>query len=174
MNKGNKFCNSTIPNFWQKSQPNGDRRENCVIMNNNDFGDLNCEVGCCGACETDKTLVFVMRGLCKDSKFDTHYGWLGELSKGNKYSFRGFSNSFLYWDHEHQYWKIEQNNDPSIYAISEMTIGPYPFGRNTWHFYNDSAACMTKSNKVEDNIYKDEVNFNSCPKSMFNCDDGTW
>ena len=143
-------------------------------MNYNDFIDLNCESEGCGACEIDKTPVFVMRGLCKDSNFDYHYGWTGELSNGEKYNFRGFSNSFLYWDDENQYWKIEQNSNPSIYAISNNTVGPYPIGTNKWYFFNDNIACINSRNKILENVYVEDINLSSCNSNQFNCHDGTW
>ena len=110
--------------MWQKSEPNGDRNENCATMNSNDFVDVPCSYPNCGACEIGKTPVFIIRGICDDSQFDNHYGWTGEFSEGEKYTFRGFSNSFLYWDNENNYWKLEHNTNPTIYAICNKTVGP--------------------------------------------------
>ena len=118
-----------IPNMWRKSEPNGDSEENCASMINNDFVDVPCIWNDCGACEIGKTPVFIIRGICDDSQFDNHYGWTGEFSEGEKYTFRGFSNSYLYWDNENNYWKLEHNTNPSIYAICNNTIGPYPIGK---------------------------------------------
>ena len=117
--------------MWQKSEPNGDRSENCVSINpaSKHFVDSSCDKNNWGACEIDKTPVFVIRGICKYSQFDNHYGWTGEFSEGEKYTFRGFSNSFLYWDNEKSYWKLEHNTNPSIYAICNKTAGPYPIGK---------------------------------------------
>ena len=115
--------------MWQKSEPNGDRNENCVTIDqsfNSNFVDFPCKMNNCGACEIDKTPVFVIRGICKDSQFDNHYGWTGEFSEGDKYTFRGFSNSFLYWDNEKKYWMLQAN--PWVYAICNKTVGPYPIG----------------------------------------------
>ena len=175
MNKGNTICNGTIPNFWHKSQPNGDRKENCAAMRKefNDFYDIPCDFKKCGACEIDSSPVYIIRGLCKDSKFDQHYGWTGEFSVGDKYKFQGFSKSYLYWDEGNSYWKLEDNKDPSIYAICNTTKGTYPFGTNKWHFFNDT-PCITEENKVLDNVYVQDISFSSCTKSMFNCNDGTW
>ena len=174
MNGGSTLCKSTIPNLWKKSEPNGDRIENCVVIEY-DFIDVDCNYKACGACEIDKTIVFAMRGLCKNSKFDVHYGLIEELSYHDKYAFRGFADSFLYWDHQNKYWKLEGNyTDSSVYAISNNTVGPYPIGTNKWYFFNDNTACITEKNKVGDNIYVEEINFSSCSESMFNCYDGTW
>ena len=76
----------------------------------------------------DRTPVFVIRGICDNSQFDNHYGWTGELSDGEKYNFRGFSTSFIYWDNNNKFWKLEHNNNPSLFAISNNTVGPYPIG----------------------------------------------
>ena len=118
--------------MWEKTEPNGDRYENCASIKpefNSNFIDLSCKWKECGACEIDKTQVFVIRGICEDSQFDNHYGWTGEFSEGEKYTFRGFSNSFLYWDNEKNYWKLEHNTIPSVYAICNQTVGPYPIGK---------------------------------------------
>ena len=62
----NSIENETIPNFWRKSEPNGNRAENCVAMTQEfDFIDIDCERQFCGACELDVTPVFVIRGICK-------------------------------------------------------------------------------------------------------------
>ena len=117
--------------MWQKSEPNGDRSENCVSINpaSKSFVDSSCDKTRWGACEIEKTQVFFTRGICKHSQFDNHYGWTGEFSEGKKYTFRGFSNSFLYWDNAKSYWKLEHNTNPSIYAICNKTVGPYPIGK---------------------------------------------
>ena len=117
--------------MWDKSQPNGDRNQNCVSMgpySDYNFGDEACEHNLCGACEIDKTPVFVIRGICEE--FDNHYGWTGEFSEGDKYTFRGFSNSFLHWDDKNDYWKLEHYTNSSVYAICNKTVGPYPIGKN--------------------------------------------
>ena len=114
--------------MWHKSEPNGDENENCAVMNSNEFEDNHCDANFCGACEIDKTPVFIIRGICKYSQFDNHYGWTGEFSEGDKYTFRGFSTSFLYWDNEKSYWKLQHNTNPSIYAICNKTVGSYLIG----------------------------------------------
>ena len=129
----NNDIGSTIPNMWQKNQPNGFRNQNCVAIGpiwNNAFGDERCDnTNFCGACEIDKTPVFVIRGICRYSQFDNHYGWTGEFSEGEKYTFRGFSNSFLYWDNGNNHWKLEHNTNPLTYAICNTTVGSYPIGK---------------------------------------------
>ena len=169
MNEGSTFCKSMIPNLWKKSEPNGDRIENCVAIDYSDFIDLDCEYQGCGACEIDKTLIFVMRGICKSSKFDVHYGLIEELSYHDKYAFRGFADSFLYWDHIGFYWKLEKNSDSSIYAISNSTVGPYPIGTSKWYFFND-VGC---GDGLQD-TYEAKISFTSCEDDKFNCHDGTW
>ena len=53
-NINNKFSGPSIPNLWQKSEPNGDRAENCVAINTNDFVDVPCNFNDCGACEINQ------------------------------------------------------------------------------------------------------------------------
>ena len=60
-------------------------------------------------------------------------------------------------------------SDLSIYAISNETKGPYPFGEQTWYFFEDAVdACGA------DKIYKAQLSFSSCDENAFNCHDGTW
>ena len=63
MNGGSTLCKSTIPNLWKKSEPNGDRIENCVVIEY-DFIDVDCNYKACGACEIDNTIVFATPCLC--------------------------------------------------------------------------------------------------------------
>ena len=46
-------------------------------------------------------------------------------------------------------------------------------GTNKWYFYNDH-ACINEENKVDNNIYVEDINFSPCGQNDFNCFDGTW
>ena len=162
-----------IPNFWYESEPNGDKRENCVVLGNDlgHFYDFFCGKLHCGICDIGTAPIFTMRGLCSESKFDFHYGWNGEIDEenNNKIFFRGFSKSSLFWDPQHWHWRLEHNSNSSIYAINNSSKESYPFGTHKWYVFND----MGCGDGLQ-NTYVAEISFTSCQETMFNCHDGTW
>lgn len=159
--------------FWQHSEPNGDSKENCgVLTDGYQMIDDSCLKGKCPICDIGTTPIFQLRGLCEETKFNKYYGWTGERSVGEKYNFRGFSSSFLYWDDAIKLWKLEDTKNASIYAATNGSRDGYPMGTNWWYFYNDT--CTNEGDKVSDNIYKVEISFSYCQENTFNCEDGTW
>ena len=73
--------------FWYPAEPNGYERENCAVFGNS-FMDVFCGRKYCGICDIGAPPTFVLRGLCKRSKFHDHYSWTGHLSEGDKYTFQ--------------------------------------------------------------------------------------
>ena len=160
--------------MWKNSEPNGDRRENCAVLEADHFNDLNCGALNCGLCDINSAPIFVLRGLCSDTIFDLHYGWTGEITGGtNKYNFRGFEKSLLSWNTENNYWKLEANNDPKIYAICNETKGSYPFGSHNWFIHNDT-ACINDHTNPNTNVYSATLSFSACTEDQYNCQDGSW
>ena len=166
-----KLNESDLSNIWYPSEPNGGTKENCVYIYEK-FVDVPCEARKCGICDIAAAPVLSIRGRCQDSKFDSQYSWTGELSVGGKYNFVGFSNSFLFWDDKNNWWKLQNNNDDSVYAISNETGSLYPLGTHFWYFFNDS--CTNEVDMVAPFIYKSKISFTSCKEDKFNCLDGTW
>ncbi len=126
---------------WGGGEPNGDTSENCVLSWKHwALNDLSCEAEICGACNLTASPTFVMRGLfllyavesflmlflglCYGSKFDSDYGWTGEMTEAwsEKYTFRGFSTSLLSWESQHNHWKL------SLYRYNYAQI---------WLFFNN-------------------------------------
>ena len=156
-------------NIWQRSEPNGDEMENCVALTpGNEFTDISCtdtNRPICAICDLGESTIFILRGLCKDSLFDNHYGLNADVTTSEgKYNFRGFSSSFLFWDDVHKLWKITDSKNQSVYATSEGNADGYPMGTNKWNIYND--ACNTKSSI--------KLSFSSCLEDKFNCKNGNW
>ena len=168
--------NETIPKFlWRKSEPNGDRFENCVGFNmfSYDFVDVSCGFEICGICDIANAPTFVLRGLCTNSIFDHHYGWTGDLDQSYKYNFRGFEKSLITWNEDKKYWKLQMISDPTIFAISNETKGPYPFGVNKWYIFND-VTCLNKEIDAKNHVYSTLLSFSACTNEEFNCEDGSW
>ena len=175
-----ELANQSKSILWEKSEPNGIRKENCVALFNYDglFRDAPCNIKYASAiCYSTTTPVFTIRGLCQESVFDLQYSWtgqFGQLSEGKnpKYNFVGDSDSFLYWDEIQKHWKFVKINDNSIYAINNETENIYPFGTHPWYFFNDS--CTNEKENIGENVYLAEIAITTCKEDMFNCRDGTW
>ena len=112
MNDYNVTIQSVGVDLWRKSEPNGDLRENCVLLDGFDFVDVNCNKKFCGICDMGESPILKLRGLCEDTVFDVHYGWTGEFSPNDsdeKYTFQGFSSSSILWDSDKRYFKLSYN-----------------------------------------------------------------
>lgn len=184
MNDANgTFSNSS--DLWRKYQPNGDVSENCVAHFVNDgLHDLICDYGKghCTICNVKQQPIFLMRGLCSDTRHDFQFSWTGEVTTGqfwdqanqltrkwSKYTFSGFVNSFLYYDHNSTEWTLNLNNRPSVYATTKAN---YPFGTHEWYFVND--RCKDEVNYIGNETYKVNISFVMChEEDTFNCADGS-
>ena len=62
MNDYNVTIQSVGVDLWRKSEPNGDLRENCVLLDGFDFVDMNCDKKFCGICDMGASPVFKLRG----------------------------------------------------------------------------------------------------------------
>ena len=62
MNDDNVTMQSVGVNLWRKSEPNGDLRENCVLLDGFEFTDMNCDKKYCGICDMAAAPVFKLRG----------------------------------------------------------------------------------------------------------------
>ena len=170
-----EMANQSKSTLWEKSEPNGKRKENCVaLFNPLDLYDVPCNGNYGTICDMMTTPVFNIRGLCQESVFDLQYTFNGKLSTGKnpRYHFVGDSESFLYWDDIQEYWMIAKINDNSVYAINNETENLYPFGTHPWYFFNDS--CTNEKENIGENVYLAEIAITTCKEDMFNCRDGTW
>jgi hypothetical protein len=166
--------------IWGVGQPNGDTKENCVVLWKEigwRWSDLNCGLKACGVCNIDNIPpTFYLRGLCPGSMFDGLYGWTGEiLDDGEeKFTFRGFTSSFLFWDSSKEYWKLTLYSDSNVYTFCNSTGDSYPFGTQTWYIVNDTCQTINKEDAVDEGIFRSTLSFSSCDENKFNCKDGTW
>ena len=62
MNDRNVTMQSVGVKLWRKSEPNGDLRENCVLLDGFEFVDMNCDKKFCGICDMGASPVFKLRG----------------------------------------------------------------------------------------------------------------
>ncbi len=163
---------------WNPGEPSGDNAENCIeVLQNGAWNDASCFTTTCTACEVPKKPVFVMRGLCPKSNFDSMYAWTRVMipaGSREKYTLRGFSGTFLSWDDiKHQWNLTSTTRNQYVHAFNNETDnhGGYPFGTQNWYFVNDTCDWGIQ---VGPDIFKQEVSLSTCLDHQFNCHDGTW
>jgi hypothetical protein len=102
-------------------------------------------------------------GLCDRTTFDRKYSWAkdGELHEG-MFTFRGYTDTIMFWDSDIGKWKLQSYRDPSVYALANVT--DYPFGTIDWDVYGDK--CHDGNHTVM------SLNINSCNDTEFNCRSG--
>ena len=117
----------------------------------------------------DDTLYFI--GLDHYSVFDRKYtwSWSHEDLVGDRFSFRGYTDSILYYDSYRECWRLELRSNTSIYA---ETGGPeYPFGTRSWDVHNDPG--LSTSAKDLALVQRVELSMHACNETEFNCQDGS-
>ena len=80
-----------------------------------------------------------------------------------RHSFRGYTDSFLYWDVSDYHWRLESTTNSSVFAITEGF--EYPFGTQEWEIHGDTCY----GDKEERHM---QLNINACREKEFNCHDG--
>lgn len=127
-----RFSNNRI---WLKSEPNGDRIENCIGASKDGFYDKTCkdQARMWSLCQLQELPIFRLRGLCHKAGFDTDYAWTGELTKKDRFTFQGFSKSFISYDAGAEMWKLSDISSSEIFATTYGT-DKYPLGKNLWIF----------------------------------------
>ncbi|CAM6054348.1 unnamed protein product [Sphagnum tenellum] len=148
---------------WYYGEPNGDTMENCGVVSIgwNMWNDVTCDVLLCGFCDLERAPDIQIRGLCKESLFNTKYSWTRTFMNG-RHSFRGYTNTLMSWDTNITMWRLQIYDRPNTYATVNMT--EYPLGTNTWDIYGD--------NCFDSNHTAMLLNVNACNDSEFNCLDG--
>jgi hypothetical protein len=104
---------------------------------------------------------FLIQGLCPNSKFDNQYSWTWSMFN-DRHSFRGYTNTFLFWDKENSQWTLQLYSNSSIYAT--LNEYDYPFGDRTWSIHGEPC--------YEYESVEVMLNINSCNEFEFNCQDG--
>ena len=148
-------------------EPNGDVIENCAVLRRQGtWNDLFCTAKTCATCLLESTPVFQMRGLCIGTAFDFDFGWTGSWeSSSEKYSFRGFSKSFIEWNNQKSEWNMTLYHDKSIYAVCTDCDNKYPFGTHNWQFFNETCK--------DENVDNVTISFSGCNNEEYTCKDGT-
>ena len=120
VNNGSKLTDSNFAP-WAPGQPNGDSVESCgmVFGARDSWNDVRCDITeYCGFCELDQAPDLNIRGLCKGSKFDHQYSWTWSFVN-DRHSFRGYTNTRLYWNVDIKKWQLDLYSTDEIYATSD-------------------------------------------------------
>ncbi|CAM6054349.1 unnamed protein product [Sphagnum tenellum] len=163
VNNASDVLKSTDFQPWYYGEPNGDTMENCGVVSIgwNMWNDITCDVLICGFCDLERAPDIQIRGLCKESLFNTKYSWTRTFMNG-RHSFRGYTNTLMSWDPNITMWRLQIYDRPNTYATVNIT--EYPLGTNTWDIYGD--------NCFDSNHTAMLLNVNACNDSEFNCLDG--
>lgn len=114
---------------------------------------------------------FKIRGLCKETKFDTDFSFISLREKGRRFHLAGASHSKMKWTGKLEDWKMWSEEDGNITATILNNTQAYPFGFRVWNFQND--VCQN-GEQAEDGSYNTMISIDVCDEDQFNCMDGTW
>ena len=138
-----------------------------VWLNRDSWNDMGCETPMCSFCNLDRAPDIQIRGLCFESHFDNKYSWSNNMING-RHSFRGYTDTLLFWDSDVQLWKLESYSDDSIYATLNVT--EYPLGSYVWQFHGE--PCLEEAEVGSVGAVEVVLNINTCNSSEFNCRNG--
>ena len=157
--------------LWSGGEPNGGESQNCgrisYALNASEAN--SCFKKNCIVCNFPGHVIYILRGLCSDTLFDTHYAWSANGIDQNLQ--RGYSKSFIEWTEER--WRINVYNNPHTYAVFEES-GKTPYtGTKNWTVVNDTCGA---GDGIQDRYSSRRILLSliTCTPNEFNCDDGTW
>ncbi len=99
--------------------------------------------------------------MCSLSKHDTKFTMDGDLVD-TRHTFRGFTDSLIFWNMSGHLWHLEFYHDKTMYALNPEW--EFPLGTYLWTVYNE--PCYgNKPTTVP-------LSLNSCNETEFNCNNG--
>ena len=160
--------NISLEGFYP-GQPNGKRYENCAVVyvNKNGMYDNSCDSNTMKRnciCKTETVPILKLRGLCKNSDFDSLFTVKNDANNG-QLTFYGATTSKLWYDEQILAWK-GVNIDAPVTIINEAPKKSFLLGKHMWKFLNDSVMC----NKGKPHTR--ELKMTGCKDDEFTCADG--
>ena len=157
--------------MWVKGQPNGGLEQQCTEWDRNNpkgmLYDLACNVGIkrkC-LCQFDESPILRIRGLCQESKIDTH---LTLKSDGEGIAFMGLTGTVIKFLRSSSIseWTINVTLEKTI-ATTSATETSFILGVHSWVVKGDSPECNMG------NPYTSQLKLSGCKTDgEFTCDDG--
>ena len=127
-----------------------------------------CSTKRCAACEIannfEKTVKLNLRGLCKQSYFDTEYNI--KYDPVNIISYIGIERNIIEFDFENDQWTIRDVTNPYIIAVSDASKKSMVLGNHEWVVTNDTICAKGKE------TYTAVLSLTGCTKNQFTCNDG--
>ena len=129
--------------------------------------DDDCEFQRCSLCEVpDPSKAVQVRGLCKESIYDTTYHYT--VSDKGRPVYVGLLSSAIWYDHNSKHWSWVDRKEEGSVATSTSKLETLFVGLNRVDFENTSDACVKgQPHKVVD------IKMTTCKRGrQFTCNDG--
>ncbi|XP_037797931.1 uncharacterized protein LOC119593080 [Penaeus monodon] len=97
-----------------------------------------CDALSCPLCNVSSHVVLLLRGLCKESKFDRSFSAYGYHN--GKPAFEGFQCSRLVWDNATWVLSTRLSRDTTARPISLLSSRSPPFGYKLWSIEGDNCG----------------------------------
>ena len=158
------------PEMWLDSQPNGGLREQCTLWKASSLDGRLYDAPCKYAirkmkchCQFDRRPILRLRGLCAESKMDTHFTLMNVNGSVVFMGLTGTKISFL----ENMFiWQISLILEKTR-AVTSARESTFVLGRQPWSIEGDSAECS------EGKPYHTQLKLSGCnTNGEFTCDDG--
>ena len=146
-------------------EPNGEQRQNCVILQHNGLGwsDFYCDYKFACLCDHKPTSYVRLIGLsCKKSAIDTLYLPMNSRQDITKFVYRGAWDTTIEYVGKGKGWRVKTENVTGITRASQVS---YALGKNIWTIHGDLACKDGES-------YTLPLKLTGCKEGNFTCDDG--
>ena len=139
-----------------------------VLEKYNNIYETSCSTKRCAGCEIsnsfEKTVKLNLRGLCKQSYFDTEYNI--KYDPVNIISYIGIERNIIEFDFEKAQWTIRDVTNPYIIAVSDASKKSMVLGNHEWTVTNDTICAKGRE------TYTAVLSLTGCTKYQFTCNDG--
>ena len=139
-----------------------------VLEKYNNIYETSCSTKRCAGCEIsnsfERTVKLNLRGLCKQSYFDTEYNI--KYDPVNIISYIGIERNIIEFDFEKVQWTIRDVTNPYIIAVSDASKKSMVLGNHPWTVTNDTICAKGKE------TYTAVLSLTGCTKYQFTCNDG--
>jgi hypothetical protein len=100
--------------------------------------------------------------LCPRSKFDTRFQVLNDVR--GYISYRGERSTMISYMPEDRLWVMTLVTDPTVKAVSTISLASMVMGKHLWTVYNDLVCSGEEASVL--------LSLTTCDKEQFTCDNG--